>query len=288
MGSLDHQTLSPCVKIAGENSGWPFLSHSVHLGQNWDSELKYPRPESISICFFLNAAQPPSLFLQVFFLLLHPGVWPTPYFSSLLPLPFVWEFAFCFLIIYFLFLIVGSSFLFPWSWFSLKCHLVSSLLLPFLLGVCCHHGLDRWKWRLPYLCSRQPRARGHRAGCRQHARRFIFSSSHDHISESIHLYLFFPTVIVASSPDDYNSCCCIIFLLSFFFFAISFFSLSLSLDCSFPHSYYFVLFSTGFFFFFLVIVFSSNLYKIKKKGKLITNVYSFIIYQDLTSCCLIL
>lgn len=79
------------------------------------------------------------------------------------------------------------------------------------------------------------------------------------------------------------SCYCIIFLLSFFF--VFLFSLSLSWDCNFPHSYYLVLFSTGFFFFF-VIIFSSNLYRINKKGKLRANVYSFIIYQDLTSCCL--
>lgn len=115
----------------------------------------------------------------------------------------------CFLFFDNFFFIPHCCFFFPipLRLIDLKPHLASSLLLPFLFGVSCHHGLDRFKGGLeveaPSPVFSQPRAQGHMARCRQHARHFIVSSSHDHIPESIHLYLFFPTLIVASSPDDY-------------------------------------------------------------------------------------
>ena len=116
---------------------WLFFSHSIPLGQSWDPTPECPHTRVFfSVCFFLTAFQPPSLFLpratlrwwssSLAFL-------PLVHFPSFLHLPFVWEFTFCCLLFFFffavgrgaLFLIVVFPFPFPSSWFSLMCHLAS-------------------------------------------------------------------------------------------------------------------------------------------------------------------
>lgn len=168
-----------------------------------------------------------------------------------------------------------SPFPFTWSWFSLKPHFAFSLLLPFLFGVCCHHRLDSFKGRLEAaapspafsaaLCTRPGDGRGcwlQTASSTFHFQLIPWLRSwiNSFISVFFLIWWWLPLLIIIYS-------CCFILWSSLCLFLPFLFSLSLFLDGSFPHSYYFVPFST----ILLPYIFFSTLYKINKKMK--SNVY---------------